>query len=307
MKNIIASLLIIILVASCEKDIRVDVPRQPLKLVLDGLASENTAFKVFVGKTAGILDLTTPNTYKVTNALLQLYENNVLKDTLVYDPNTNMYQVKYNTTAQPGKTYLLKADAPGFTTTEAETVTPEKITIQSITRRVNARTDASGNKLDEVKITFLDNAANSNFYLFRVSRPSYYDGREVVYGPIYCMHSNDKDIDRRNNADPTDLENCMDPQFLMADKNFNGRVKEVILLIDQQDLRTVFNPRNNRTYKPVIEMDGITADYYKYRQSYDAYEDADGNPFAEPVLLFTNVKNGYGFFSTYTVAKDTIR
>jgi hypothetical protein len=306
MKYTIA-LFAILLLASCEKDIIVDVPPQTTKLVVYGISSTNTPFRVYISKTAGILQNTTPDSYQVTNAFVQLYENNVLKDTLVYDASTRNYAVKRNTRAVAGNTYLLKASAPNITEVEAETVTPKAITIQSITRRANARTDANGQQLDELKITFTDDAATANYYVVKIQAPHYNGGGNMAYGPIYCMHSSDKDIERRNNADPTDFENCIDGEFFMTDKNFNGRTKELLLFVQHYNLDPVINPMNNRLYRPVVELNSVTAHHYKYRKSFDAYTDSEDNPFSEPVLVYTNVKNGYGVFSTYSMVKDTIR
>jgi hypothetical protein len=206
-----------------------------------------------------------------------------------------------------GRTYLLKAASPGLTAVEAETTTPGSIAIHSITRRNNVRKDAAGNWLDEVKITFTDAAAADNFYLFRVRRPLYQGGNNINYSGIGCMHSTDKDIERRSNDDPTDFERCIDNEFYMTDKNFNGKTKEVILFITHHDLQPVLVPSSNRYVKPIVELQNITNDHYKYRKSYSAYRDAEDNPFAEPVLVYGNVKNGYGIFSTFELARDTIR
>lgn len=308
MKHVILIFFIIILSVSCERDVIIDVPPQTTKLVVNGLIRVNTAFRVTVSKTAGILDSTSPASYKVTNALLQLYENNVLKDTLVYEAASNTYLVKRNTRPQAGNIYKLTAEATGFTTAQAETVTPAAVSIQSITRRINVKKDASGNYLDEVKITFTDDAATANYYLIKIRRPGYFSsGGNVSYSGIYCMHSSDKDIDRRNNGDPTDFENCIDQEFFMSDKNFNGQVKEVLLFIQHNELEPFLNISTNKYVKPIVELHTITYDHYKYRKSYDAYRDAEDNPFAEPVLVFSNVKNGYGVFSTFDLARDTIR
>jgi hypothetical protein len=304
----ITALLVTIIFASCERDIIVDVPPQPVRLVVNGIIRTNTNFRVTVGKTAGILDVSNPSTYKVTNAFVQLYENNVLKDTLVYDSAANAYLVKRNTRPVGGRTYLLQASATGFTTATAETVTPNVTAIQSITKRENARKDANGNYLDEVKITFTDDGSTANYYLIKVKRPQSFSSTGATeYSGINCMRSGDIDIEKRNNGDPTDFENCISQEFFMTDKNFNGRTKEILLFIEHGDIEPVLHPYTNKYFKPIVELHTITYDHYKYRKSFDAYRNAEDNPFAEPVLVFGNVKNGYGIFSTFNLARDTIR
>jgi hypothetical protein len=303
----ISFLLIIFFLTSCEQDVVLDVPKQPVKLVVNGIVRTTTPFRVTIGKTAGVLDSISPQDYRVTNAFVQLYENSVLKDTLVYNTSLGTYAVKRNTRPSPGKIYLLKASASGFNAVEAETTTPNSTPIQSITRRMNVKKDANGNFLDEVKIMFNDDPSAVNYYLFRIRRPQYEGGNTINYTGIYCMHSNDRDIEGKNNGDPIEFESCIDNEFYLRDINFNGKVKEVVLFIQHNYLEPVFIPTSNRYVKPIVELHSITPDQYKYRKSLSAYRDAEDNPFAEPVLVYGNVKNGYGIFAAYDLVRDTIR
>ena len=121
------------------------------------------------------------------------------------------------------------------------------------------------------------------------------------------MHSSDRDIEGRNDGDPTEFETCINDEFFLRDKNFNGKTKEIVLFILHADLEPFLIPTTTRTVKSIVELHSITADQYKYRKSLGAYRDAEDNPFAEPVLLYGNIKNGYGIFVTYDLARDTIR
>jgi hypothetical protein len=296
----------LILMLSCEKDITVKAPGHEQKLVVNSITGINMPFTAMLGKTAGILDLITPESYQVNNALVLLYENNVVKDTLVFNSNSHSYNAKHNTVAKAGFHYQLKASAPEFTTAESETAMPAHIVIESISRRVNVRADADGVMYDEVKIRFTDDGAISNYYMVKFRRP-FNNRSDIHYESMYCMRSLDTDVDRRTDVDPILFEDCIDREFMMADKHFNGSVKELIVFIRHYELEPVLNSLDNRQYKAVVELNNITAEQYKYRRSYTAYRDSEDNPFAEPVLVYTNIKNGYGLFSAYNLAVDTIR
>jgi hypothetical protein len=305
MKKIILATTIIVFIVSCEKTVVVDVPLSAPKLVVNGLINAGDVFKVKVTKSEPLL--TNIGNYKVSNVALQLFENGLIKDTFLYSTNTDLYTAKNGSVPLQGKKYLLTAVLNGFTKIEAETITPTNIAIQSITRRVNVRTDNSGNALDEIKIKFVDNASESNYYLFKIKRPISSNATIVNYEPIFCIRSSDIDIERGSNSDPTDNNNCIEKEFLITDKNFNGNSKEIILYIRSFDLETYINPVNLKKYKAIVEMNSITTDHYKYRKSLGTYRDNEDNPFSEPVLVFTNIKNGYGIFSSFTIARDTIR
>ena len=296
----------LLIMLSCEKDITVKIPQQRLKLVVNSITVLNRPFTAIVSKTAGTLELTTPESYLVSNAMVLLYENSVLKDTLLFNSNTRRYEVKHNTVAKAGFTYQLKASAPEFATVEAKTTMPGRIIIESITRREKVRADADGHMYDEVKIRFTDDRETSNHYVVKFRRPFSNRGN-IHYESIYCMRSIDTDIDRKTDVDPILFEDCIDREFMMADKRFNGAVKELIVFIRNHELQPVLSSVDNKKYKAVTELNNITADQYKYRKSSRAYRDSQHNPFAEPVLVYTNVKNGYGLFSAYNLAIDTIR
>ncbi len=307
MKNIIIIIAIVTTFVSCEKTVIVDVPVQPSKLVVNGIVQANNVFAIKVSKSVAVLASTTFNSFKVDNALVTLYENGILKDTFLYNNLTNNYVPINGTVSLVNKTYKLVASLNGFATVDAETTTPSNITIQNISRIKNARTDANGNTQDEVKLKFVDNATELNYYIFKIKKPNYNNGAQVQYDNIYCIISNDVDIDRTSNADPTDVNSCIDREFLMSDKNFNGSTKIITLFIDSYNLDEYTNPFNQRKYKSIVEINSISKNYYNYRRSVQTYRDNEDNPFSEPVLVYSNVNNGYGIFTTYTLGRDTIR
>ncbi len=45
---------------------------------------------------------------------------------------------------------------------------------------------------------------------------------------------------------------------------------------------------------------------YLYLRTKDVQYANDGNPFAEPINVYSNITNGYGIFGSYSVATYTI-
>ncbi len=45
--------------------------------------------------------------------------------------------------------------------------------------------------------------------------------------------------------------------------------------------------------------------YYKFISTYKNYQDTDGNPFAEPVMIYSNIQGGLGVFCAYRLTKCT--
>jgi hypothetical protein len=57
----------------------------------------------------------------------------------------------------------------------------------------------------------------------------------------------------------------------------------------------------------MFSLHHVSASFYQYSLSARRYDDAEDNPFAEPVILYSNVKNGYGVFSMGSTRKYIIQ
>jgi Domain of unknown function (DUF4249) len=93
---------------------------------------------------------------------------------------------------------------------------------------------------------------------------------------------------------------------LLSDANFNGKQKLLKVFVEATELRELPDGSGN-IRRPFVRVLRITEDYFKYLRSYNSYLSASDNPFAEPVNVFTNVKNGLGIFALSTTAVDTLR
>lgn len=310
MKNIGFYLLTIaILVSSCEKTVSVVIPQKDPKLVINSWMGVGEIFTVGVSKSRNILQPLTSSssleeTYSVKNAIPVLYEDGTAIDTLVFQPAEYVYKSVHNKKVALGKTYSVKVTAGGYSEAEAMALVPSQSQIAEVKRIKNAKTSSSGAFMDELTIKLNDPAAEKNFYLIQVYGPAY--GSNVY--TLGCVNTTDKDLEATGaDADPTSTDNCYDGgKLLMKDVNFNGGQKVLKLYVESSmvmDYRDMFG----RVYRPFIKVHRITEEYFKYLKSFDAYYNGSDNPFAEPVNVYTNVKNGFGIFSTYTSAVDTLR
>lgn len=93
----------------------------------------------------------------------------------------------------------------------------------------------------------------------------------------------------------------------MTDKNFNGQVKEITLYILSDLLSPLVHRTTNKIYKSIVELHSLTYNYYRYLKSQGSYIDNKENPFSEPAVIYSNVINGYGIFTSFNLARDTIR
>lgn len=306
MKNGLVLIACILLLVSCEKTVNIDVPTREPRLVINGLLEKNRPVEVGVGKSRGVLDPVSYQgswyeQYVVKTAQAVLYENNVSLDTLVYEPAVYKYRATRNIMFREGYTYTVRATAPGFDMAEANALLPSQSVIAELRFQKNVRTNSSGMTVDEITLKLNDPAAEKNFYLVQVNNS--YGNR------VYCVGTTDKDIEAiGDETDPLEPDNCFDGgALLMRDDNFNGAQKQLKLTVESFEMAEYTDPSTGNIYRPYVKLYRITEDQFKYVKSYHSYNSAGDNPFAEPVNVYTNVKNGYGIFSLSTVAVDTLR
>ena len=301
MKYILVMATMFSILASCERETHINIPPQPPKLVGESRQGQNVFPEARISRTRGVIEplpiggQTDP--YIVKNATALLYENDILKDSLKYNTTSQTYKAAI-TRIEAEKTYKLLVSAPNFPTAEAISFTPSLIPINSLTITRNARIDAGGRSQDEIRISFNDNGSTEDYYLLHILD---------AYGSyLYCVYTNDKDVEKLVYEDPIYPDECLQgDRLLLSDMNFNGTLKTLIFYTDAGLLDPQNTPSGTR--RATVELLHINKDYYKYTKSLNSYENAVDNPFAEPVNLYSNVKNGYGLFTTYAMAVDSIR
>ncbi|MEZ5057169.1 MAG: DUF4249 domain-containing protein [Saprospiraceae bacterium] len=88
---------------------------------------------------------------------------------------------------------------------------------------------------------------------------------------------------------------------LVSDRSFNGTTKKLNFRADLEKIRS-----NDDNAKIIIELRSITEDYYDYFMSIKRQNDQSTNPLSEPVIDFTNIENGFGLFTGFSVSRDTL-
>jgi len=142
--------------------------------------------------------------------------------------------------------------------------------------------------VDEALITFTDPAESENYYLVK------------LYGVLDDMDGN---TISRNELYISSINPLAENSFyinglLLKDDSFNGKAI---------DLSIGFNNYFSYGYNYYgleteiyleAELINISRDNYLYLKSFEAFQRADGNPFAEPVVVHNNIENGIGIFRT---------
>ncbi|GAB3580345.1 DUF4249 domain-containing protein [Hymenobacter daeguensis] len=208
---------------------------------------------------------------------------------------------------QVGQAYTLRAALPGFETAESTLTLPAPPVVES--GSYVARTAAnpnSGEYQGRLSVVLRDDPATPNYYL-AFARLLDRQGQPGNWGAVQVDYDS-----QSNTAGSIGQFQLSSPQqgyslYPFADTDVNGQ--RISLTSDVRFYSSCYPPSSNCPQPGYIEVyvSSITPEAYNFYLSRRRYYDSDGNPFAEPAPLASNVRNGYGLFGgatdvTYRIA-----
>jgi hypothetical protein len=208
---------------------------------------------------------------------------------------------------QIGLPYTLRATLPGFETAESTLTLPAPAVIESASYASRTVANAgSGQYTGRLNVVLRDDPATANYYL-AFARLLDQQGQPGNWGAV------DVDYDSQSNtAGSIGQFQLSSPRqqysvYPFADTDVNGQ--RITLASDVRYYSSCYPP-SPRCPQPAymeVYVSSITKEAYDFYLSRRRYFDSDGNPFAEPAPLASNVRNGYGLFGgatdvTYRIA-----
>lgn len=296
---------------SCSVDffspvVEVDIPVLPSKLVVFSHFEEGTD-KLFamVTKTRPILDqneypFTKIDTFwqgtrgssqfflhiqrgadTVSDVKIEIFKNNISWVQLTQVSNfKSLYSISLpnKLVYEKGVLYTMKVSAPGFESVEANAAMPRPVEVNHIGIRRGIKLAIpnepfNSDPFNEFSIEFNDPSDESNYYSAFVF---YFDSIRGHYTHGQDLHS----FDLRSESGK------------IRDESFNGN-----LTIWNTHEYAWNNSNNFQDTHADITLHSISESAYLYSLSLSRYYKAQDNPFSEPVIVYSNVKNGYGVFS----------
>jgi hypothetical protein len=235
---------------------------------------------VFVGNSLGIVE---DKEYSIfPDASVQLYKDGDLLYDFTYDENNNIYIGPEDPALTQG-TYRLDVSADGFDALSTIQVMPSKANIIGATYEFEkVPFDFDDDLYDLMKVKINDPGDEENFYAYDV----FFEVKSGFNGEIYTN-------DVYSMSDDPLVEYGYNVGEIIPDITFNGNSYDLRLL--QQSSWALNGGDELIAVKVVIYT--LTKDYYIYETTRSLNSDAQGNPFAEPVLVHSNFENGFGVFT----------
>jgi hypothetical protein len=257
----------------CEKYIDFEDEIKKPKIVVNAKINPDSVFKVHLSRSLSVID--NAELTNIINGNVQVFDNNdQLIESLLYQTD-GFYRGSF--IPSTNSTYSIKVSAPDFDPVSATTYIPGNASIIQVD--TSSYTNEEGNRNLKVKITFQDDGSIKNYYQLQVGYAQDYNGEIYVY-PEY-FGSGDVALDL--GQETTDLA-------VFTDELFDGA---------QKSIEVYFN--DYRAYYLYLEITlaSVSRDVYFYDRTTQAFGQTQGNPFAEPVQVYNNIKGGFGIFGGF--------
>jgi hypothetical protein len=319
MKKIIILIITAVLaLAGCREYIDIEIPEEEKVMVLNGFINSDNPVRLNLSKSMGVLEARNAFEF-IETAEVELYEDGEFAELLVFD--TLGF---YSGTLIPseGKRYELRASHADMKAISSSAFIPQKVPIKSVESTFvadsvteqwwNPQTqeyfDTTIVRLSEegvIEIRFDDpgNAENYYFVTFNCLMPLYdwRDGQQIRIGEEMLS------LDYDHNTLPYENYLYMDnfKGFVFSDEFFNG--SEYLFTAHVYNFGMYYYEGGGMTLSPIyVNLHSVSKDFFLFVTSYSKYDEAAYNPFAEPVNVFSNVENGFGFFTGYATVTDSV-
>lgn len=302
-----AIILFVLALTSCELVTQVDIPEPPLAAVVNSVFTTDTTWFINVSTSAHILsEFSRPiDDVQVflsdeTGLQIPVTEFNRFDSTggFIVGGMLRGSFFRTSTNPQPGMTYHLEVKGSNIPTAHATARTPSYVPLVDVKVDSANAIEPGGDvnyRATPIEFTFDDPAGESDYYYPRLF--AFYEFISILNGdttrgvnPVYLPLV----------KEPTEsgLFGIQREVDAIADELFDGKRKTVRLyIIDYSPDLQGPKPLATRFY-----LNHANYEYFQYTRSLELAERARGNPFAEPVQVYSNVDGGLGIFAGATVA-----
>jgi len=279
------------LLGACAEDAFVSYDHLP-KLVVQGRLSPDTSFQISITSSLSPVD---PGEYIIpenmavslissTGSVVDLYREN----NLYVDPQA--YPIA-------GESYFLIISAPGYARVEAQTSIPQSVQLAGTSKIANLRFVESEMTPDKMNLTY---------DLILDFMPDF-DPHDKFFHFIF-VQTTSINAGTATEPDIQEIAYYINPQFPDEDGFYQQHETGVLIdaektgashslafsfvdytLGDDEELGNLF-----------IEVRTVTEEYYQYHTSLSRQLISRDDPFAEPIPVFNNVRDGSGNFSGFS-------
>jgi len=316
MRHLFTGFLLCIVVTGCETIIDLDVAdNYESRLVVISTFSPGKIWTLELSQSVPFNDSSLYTDAIVSNATVVILADDGFRDTLKYNANQKIYISVDGNTPQHGKTYHLQIKAPGFADIEASSQVP---LLSSNLLDVGREPIKIGSLVipDQFVARFnIDDEPGRNYYRVTLERlvsecfsfdttgsdivnpDTLYSERNYFQSNSPLFHSFPETVD-----DPSypDLQDSYSTAYF-SDKLFDGMTREFSI---------TFTPEISRATESIgnhffLEVSLLSNDLFAHERTvglHDELVDLPNINQRNPVVIHSNIQNGFGVFAAYTSA-----
>lgn len=272
-----------LLLMNCELVVDVKLPEVKPSLVVNGIMNNDSLLTVSVTQSRHVLD-NQPFFTAVENADIKVTDESGVQHTLVHQSG-EWYRASFRPAM--GVLYTLTVSAPNFEPVVASARMPKAVVIESAKIDSSQLVNGAVNPKIPVEVTFQDLSTEENFYEIRIVQ------RVAIRYPTPDGQLRDDTIFTvRPLLFPG--SNQEERSSIFDDILFNGRT-----FTFASEVGYYYGNPGGTVLETQIELISISAEYYLYLTTRNLQQRSDGDPFAQPVLVFNNIENGMGIFGGF--------
>lgn len=295
MKNIVFVGLLSVALLACgdlKQEIQpAELVNQPAKLqVVSFISPQDTTLTAKVTQTRPILS-TDSKSVEVATATVTLTEGSQ-SVRLVYDGKNKYYRASARQfPIVAGKTYTLTVTTPDGRKAQGSCTVPKPVSLA--TMQFDSLPGGWGSSIKQyfVRVSWKDVPGQEDYY--RTTGFFNYTSTQTTAGGQPLVFENEVD----NRALITD--NGFDGQLINSGRGFMDLTN--LSVSSAQTFNTLFRKAAVTVY--LLHLD---EPYFRYHEAIQRQNATDGNPFAEPVIISSNITGGIGCFGAYNRTKLTI-
>ena len=283
-----------IISVACTTVVDFDIPQNKPKVVVNALFSPDSVWRIQISRSNSILDTNLSFGFvSIGDAVVTILDqNNQFVETITGIPTGLFgdffsYSYKGKTKPMPGQSYTVQVAVKDEPNIKAINKVPTLVSITSV--EIDSSRFISDREPIEMDITFKDPGGEKNYYTVKVIGDSYYiPNKDTVW------------VTREINVkvvDPSLNEEFKESDRFINDNLFNGKNYTLHLKLFSQPY---WGPQSPVTVHARVILVSISEEYYKYFTTKNLQDYTNGDPFAQPVQVFSNVENGLGIFAGYS-------
>lgn len=292
-RKLIIVLVAVFYICSCETVVQLDVPQKDNQLVINSLFHPDSTFGITLSQSQHVLDDGEFKEVTGATAIVMDEKGSELATLQEQEPGSYTSNLK----PKPGQSYQIEVSKSGFATATATDAVP--------------RDSAQITKYEVKRVSNSHNSIRLSIWIDDPKSKDYYQlyGREnvTIYGEEIDTTLYEEEVYFASD-DPVFGDYGNNRQRLFFDDVlFDGQVKK--LNIQTSVGRYQCSPMSDvcdQEIEVTLYLRKLSEAYFNYIETSFLQDDLNDDPFAEPVPVYDNIKNGVGIFGGFRVSEYPI-